>query len=199
MGLDLPQVSSICCKWSSSKRELLGGADKIVVIWKSTGQGLLKYNHTASIQCVKYSPTALQLASCSEVIHTQYPIPLHKSPSPPPLNAQVDIGMWTPDQKQVVKEKVHSKILCAAWSADGTLIAVGMINGWISIRNAASDELHHIERRAPIWCLQFVPGSPPAPTAQGKAAGGGSPSGGASQDSDLLVVGCWDKTLSLYR
>lgn len=154
-----------------------GGADKIVVIWKSTGQGLLKYNHTASIQCVKYSPTTLQLASCSEV----------------------DFGMWTPEQKQVVKEKVHSKILSAAWNSDGTILAVGMINGWISIRNASSDELHHIERRAPIWCLEFVPGgATPTPPAN-KAGGAGSPTGGASQDSDLLVVGCWDKTLSLYR
>ncbi|CAE7635991.1 ift122, partial [Symbiodinium microadriaticum] len=155
------------------------GADKIVVIWKSTGQGLLKYNHTAAIQCVKYSPTTLQLASCSEV----------------------DFGMWTPEQKQVVKEKVHSKILCAAWSSDGSIMAIGMVNGWISIRNAASVELHHIERRAPIWCLQFVPGSA-APAPPQTKAGGGSSSptgGGTTQDSDLLVVGCWDKTLSLYR
>ena len=107
--------------------------------------------------------------------------------------------MWTPEQKQVVKEKVHSKILSAAWNSDGTILAVGMINGWISIRNASSDELHHIERRAPIWCLEFVPGgAPPTPPAN-KAGGAGSPTGGASQDSDLLVVGCWDKTLSLYR
>lgn len=164
-----------------------GGADKIVVIWKSTGQGMLKYNHTASIQCVKYSPTTLQLASCSEV----------------------DFGMWTPEQKQVVKEKVQSKILCAAWSSDGTILALGMLNGWISIRNVNSDELHHIERRAPIWSLQFIPGTgasagaagvPSASQKNSNSNGSASPTGASgNQDSDLLVVGCWDKTLSLYR
>jgi WD40 repeat protein len=112
--------------------------------------------------------------------------------------------MWTPEQKQVVKEKVQSKILCAAWSSDGAILALGMLNGWISIRNVNSDELHHIERRAPIWSLQFIPGtagaSNPGPKTNATGGGSSSPTGNAgSQDSDLLVVGCWDKTLSLYR
>jgi hypothetical protein len=46
---------------------ILGGADNVVVIWKSSGQGLLKYNHSAPIQKVCYNPTAIMLASCSEV------------------------------------------------------------------------------------------------------------------------------------
>jgi intraflagellar transport protein 122 len=44
-----------------------GGADNVVVIWKSTGQGLLKYNHSAPIHCVSYNPTMIILASCSGV------------------------------------------------------------------------------------------------------------------------------------
>jgi hypothetical protein len=44
-----------------------GGADNVVVIWKSTGQGMLKYNHTSGIQRVCYNPATLMLASCSEV------------------------------------------------------------------------------------------------------------------------------------
>lgn len=110
--------------------------------------------------------------------------------------------MWTPEQKQVVKEKVQSKILCAAWSSDGTILALGMLNGWISIRNVNSDELHHIERRAPIWCLQFIPGTGNgnAATQKSNSNGNSSPTGNSgNQDSDLLVVGCWGKTLSLYR
>ena len=39
----------------------------MVVIWKSTGQGMLKYNHTSAIQRVCYNPATLMLASCSEV------------------------------------------------------------------------------------------------------------------------------------
>lgn len=156
---------------------------------------MLKYNHTASIQCVRYSPTTLQLASCSEVQDLL-------SSSSPDDHPQVDFGMWTPEQKQVVKEKVQSKILCAAWSSDGTILALGMLNGWISIRNVNSDELHHIERRAPIWSLQFIPGTSGSTGGQKNtnSTGNASPTGNAgSQDSDLLVVGCWDKTLSLYR
>lgn len=109
--------------------------------------------------------------------------------------------MWTPEQKQVVKEKVQSKILCAAWSSDGSILALGMLNGWISIRNVNSDELHHIERRAPIWCLQFIPGTGVGNVTQKSNSNGNSSPTGSSgnQDSDLLVVGCWGKTLSLYR
>jgi intraflagellar transport protein 122 len=154
-----------------------GGADNTVVIWKITGQGLLKYNHTAPIQKVKYCPSILQLVSCSEV----------------------DFGIWNPDQKQVVKEKVPSKILSAAWSVDGSILALGLLNGWIMLRDSHGQELHRIERRAPIWCLQFISGGGTAPITLGNK-GNGSPNNPLNNvDTDLLVVGCWDKTLSLYK
>ena len=46
-----------------------------------------------------------------------------------------------------------------------------------------------------MWCLQFIPGL------LGATAAPGSPgaSNQGSEATDLLVVGCWDKTLSLYR
>ena len=47
-----------------------GGSDNIVVIWKSTGQGLLRYNHNTPVQRVKYNPMSLQLVSCSDVRKT---------------------------------------------------------------------------------------------------------------------------------
>jgi len=37
---------------SDGTRFASGGADKVVVIWKGSGQGLLKYNHTSPIQRV---------------------------------------------------------------------------------------------------------------------------------------------------
>lgn len=167
-----------------------GGADNVVVIWKSTGQGLLKYNHTAPIQRVAYSPSMLLLASCSDV----------------------DFGLWTPDQKQVTKEKVPSRILSATWSSDGTMLALGMLNGLISIRNQQAEEILRLERRAPVWCLSFIPDlSPPkAPTAStnsnnppgGPTQGGmmgNSTAAAAAENRDLLVVGCWDRTYSLYK
>ena len=74
MDQDLPQVSkhfeqfvATSCLRKSAFACILGGSDNVVVIWKSNGQGLLRYNHTAPIQRVKYNPTSLQLASCSDV------------------------------------------------------------------------------------------------------------------------------------
>lgn len=130
----------------------------------------------------------------------------------------MDFGLWTPDQKQVTKEKVPARILSASWSLDGSLLALGMVSGVISIRNQQAVELQRIERKAPIWCLQFIPdsgygtgGGPLKATSllslqqqQGQGQNtpnpgqGAAPSAGA-ESSDLLAVGCWDKTYSLYR
>ena len=52
---------------SDGSRFSSGGADNVVVIWKSSGQGLLRYNHTSPIQRIKYNPLSLQLCSCSDV------------------------------------------------------------------------------------------------------------------------------------
>lgn len=130
---------------------------------------------------------------------------------------KVDFGLWTPDQKQVTKEKVPSRILSASWSADGSLLALGMLSGVISIRNQQAQEVQKIERKAPVWCLQFIPdtsgygaggGNLKATSLlsiqqqqQGGQAAGGASNAAASgtENSDLLAVGCWDKTYSLYR
>ena len=134
----------------------------------------------------------------------------------------MDFGLWTPDQKQVTKEKVSARILSASWSPDGSLLALGMVNEVISLRNQQAQELQRIERKAPVWCLQFIPdtgygagGGPLKPTSllsiqqqQQQQGQGGTPSAGqtngatsaaGTETSDLLAVGCWDKTYSLYR
>lgn len=185
----------------------------MVVIWKSSGQGLLKYNHSAPIQRVAYNPTMMILASCSDVSCTLItPIVPHAFDQ---FTAwQVDFGLWTPDQKQVTKEKVPSRITAACWSGDGTMLALGMLSGQISIRNQQAEEIMRLERRAPIWSLVFIPdSSSPAPTSAAAAKGQGTAigaapgttqggGGGASTSDinrDLLVVGCWDRTYSLYK
>lgn len=131
----------------------------------------------------------------------------------------MDFGLWTPDQKQVTKEKVTARILSASWSPDGMLLALGMVNGVISLRNQQAQELQRIERKAPVWCLQFIPdtgygagGGPLKATSllsiQQQQGQGGTPNAGqasgatstaGTETSDLLAVGCWDKTYSLYR
>ena len=98
--------------------------------------------------------------------------------------------MWTPDQKQVTKEKMSSKITAAAWASDGSIFAIGMQSGLISIRNAQTDETHRFERKAPIWCMAFLPNQP----VNSKLAPPVGP-----PESDTLVIGCWDKSISFYK
>ena len=99
---------------------------------------------------------------------------------------QVDYGIWAPDQKQVVKEKEASKIISVSWSTDGGLLALGMLSGVVSIRNAQGEEVQRLERRAPANCLLFLPS-----TATGKPQAG-------VLEGDCLLVGSWDKLLSFY-
>ncbi|PNI31979.1 IFT122 isoform 23, partial [Pan troglodytes] len=72
------------------KRFASGSADKSVIIWTSKLEGILKYTHNDAIQCVSYNPITHQLASCSSS----------------------DFGLWSPEQKSVSKHKSSSKIIC---------------------------------------------------------------------------------------
>jgi hypothetical protein len=91
------------------------------------------------------------------------------------------------------------------------MLALGMLSGLISVRNQQAEELMRFERRAPVWALVFIPDTspPPPPSAAGKngqgtaigaapgATQGGTPAAG--ENKDLLVVGCWDRTYSVYK
>lgn len=145
-----------------------GSSDTLVIIWKISGQGLLKYTHIAGIQRVVYSPNSFHLLSCSDE----------------------DFGMWSPQQKQVSKEKIHSKILCAAWAPTGSIIALGLENGCTSVRKLTGEEIVKINRRAPVFCLLFLPSF---------NLTGGSEFSSVSTTDVELIVGCWDKTLCSYR
>ena len=114
---------------SDGSRFASGGADKLVVIWTNELQGMLKYayeffyfifhliieifRHDSSVQCVTYHPTSHLLASCSNA----------------------DFGLWSPEQKNVTKTKLSGRITCCAWSADGQLLAFGLYNGQVQIRD----------------------------------------------------------------
>lgn len=39
------------------------------------------------------------------------------------------------DQKSVVKTKISARPTCCSWKSDGQLLAIGLYNGVISIRN----------------------------------------------------------------
>ncbi|XP_074169060.1 intraflagellar transport protein 122 homolog isoform X4 [Rhinolophus sinicus] len=123
------------------KRFASGSADKSVIIWTSKLEGILKYTHNDSIQCVSYNPVTHQLASCSSN----------------------DFGLWSPEQKSVSKHKSSSKITCCSWTNDGQYLALGMFNGVISIRNKNGEEKVKIERPggslSPIWSICWNPSS----------------------------------------
>lgn len=97
------------------------------------------------------------------------------------------------------------------------MLALGMLSGQISVRNQQAEEILRFERRAPIWSLVFIPDSSspaPASSSSGNGAGTkgqgttigaapGTTQGGSALSGDvnrdLLVVGCWDRTYSLYK
>ncbi|XP_076202856.1 intraflagellar transport protein 122 homolog isoform X2 [Aptenodytes patagonicus] len=121
------------------KRFASGSADKSVIIWTSKLEGILKYTHNDSIQCVSYNPLTHQLASCSSS----------------------DFGLWSPEQKSVSKHKTSSKITCCSWTNDGQYLALGMFNGIVSIRNKNGEEKVKIEctggASSPIWSICWNP------------------------------------------
>uniref|UniRef100_A0A8B9GTR3 Intraflagellar transport protein 122 homolog n=1 Tax=Astyanax mexicanus TaxID=7994 RepID=A0A8B9GTR3_ASTMX len=121
------------------KRFASGSADKSIIIWTSKLEGILKYTHNDSIQCVSYNPVTHQLASCSSG----------------------DFGLWSPEQKSVSKHKVSSKITCCGWTNDGQYLALGMMSGVVSIRNKNGEEKVKIERpggsSSPIWSIAWNP------------------------------------------
>ncbi|XP_074605343.1 intraflagellar transport protein Oseg1 [Brevipalpus obovatus] len=122
-----------------NRRFASGSVDKQVIIWTSKYEGILKYSHNDSIRCLEFNPVSGQLASCTNN----------------------DFGIWSPEQKSVVKHKISSQINCCSWSNDGHHLALGTSSGFISIRSMAGDELIRIEKQGgsspPIWGVCFCP------------------------------------------
>lgn len=152
--------SVFCVAYSKhGKKFASGGADKQVIIWTHKAEGILKYNHNESIQCLSYNPVTQQLAS----------------------GTASDLGLWSPEQKSVSKHKVNSKIIAMSWTNDGLHLALGLFSGHVSIRDKFGVEKADVVRSAPVWTLTWNP----APT--------------KADPTDVLVVGCWDQTLSFYK
>jgi intraflagellar transport protein 122 len=136
-----------------------GGADKTVIIWSSAGQGLLKYTHTSTIQALAYNPVTQHLASASET----------------------DFGIWSPEAKSVPKKQVTACSRCLAWTHDGQLLALGLEDGKVLLRDKAGEQRAEFAHgNMPVWSLAFAP---PASSAQ----------------DQHLAVGSWDGTLSFYE
>ncbi|XP_067611641.1 intraflagellar transport protein 122 homolog isoform X2 [Pseudorca crassidens] len=161
------------------KRFASGSADKSVIIWTSKLEGILKYTHNDSIQCVSYNPVTHQLASCSSS----------------------DFGLWSPEQKSVSKHKSSSKITCCSWTNDGQYLALGMFSGVISIRNRNGEEKVKIDRPggslSPLWSICWSPSREEHNDILAVADWGQKLS--FYQLSGKQVVGCQDGTISFYQ
>uniref|UniRef100_A0AC35U6Z2 Intraflagellar transport protein 122 homolog n=1 Tax=Rhabditophanes sp. KR3021 TaxID=114890 RepID=A0AC35U6Z2_9BILA len=114
-----------------------GGADKAVIIWNKTHQGVIKYNHHDSIQCLAFNPVTTTLITC----------------------AMTDFGLWIETEKNVNKYKITSRCCSVSWNSVGTLVAIGMFDGTISIRSIdKGDNITTITRsnHEPVWALKFT-------------------------------------------
>ncbi|KAJ1472731.1 intraflagellar transport 122 [Baffinella frigidus] len=112
------------------KRFSSGGADKSVIIWQSNGEGILKYSHNDTIQCVEYNPVTLELASATAS----------------------DFGIWSPDQKSVSKHKIAAKATSLSWTSDGQLLAIGQFDGCVSVRQKDGVEKRETLRSEILTC-----------------------------------------------
>uniref|UniRef100_A0A8I5QJE0 Intraflagellar transport protein 122 homolog n=1 Tax=Homo sapiens TaxID=9606 RepID=A0A8I5QJE0_HUMAN len=137
-------------------------------------------------------------------------------------------GLWSPEQKSVSKHKSSSKIICCSWTNDGQYLALGMFNGIISIRNKNGEEKVKIERPggslSPIWSICWNPSREERNDILAVADWGqkvsfyqlsGKQDGvrlgtvgeqnswvwtcQAKPDSNYVVVGCQDGTISFYQ
>ena len=83
-----------CVDYSKDgKRFASGSADKTVIIWSPKGEGILKYSQSDSIQCLSFNPLTQQLASC----------------------AVSDFALWSPEAKNVNRNKVPARITCCRY------------------------------------------------------------------------------------
>ncbi|KAJ3586515.1 hypothetical protein NHX12_012913 [Muraenolepis orangiensis] len=94
-----------------------------------------------------------------------------------------DFGLWSPEQKSVSKHKVSSKITCCGWTNDGQYLALGMMNGVVSIRNKNGEEKVKIERpggsSSPVWSIAWNPSK--------------------DEHNDILAVADWGQKMSFYQ
>jgi intraflagellar transport protein 122 len=58
----------------------------------------------------------------------------------------------------LIAAQVASKIVCMSWTSDGMLLALGMYDGSISVRDKAGTEKHKFAASSsPVWSIAWSP------------------------------------------
>ena len=113
-----------------------GSKDKSVVIWTCDGEGICKYTHTDPIQALAFNPVLQTLASVSTT----------------------DFGIWMTQGDKVNKTKIPARGCSVDWAPDGQLLAIGLFNGQVLVRDKLGAEVFLINKSTqPAWTLQFCP------------------------------------------
>ena len=177
-----------------------GGSDNFVIVWNNKGEGILKYKHDCSVQCLDFNPVTKQLASGTEK----------------------DYGLWSPEDQKLEKFQINSRCLCLSWTNDGKLLALGLYNGNVLITDNTGKVLNTIKTqsdnaiKSPAWCLAWGPLTGHTTVLQevqekkqprksfrfGKKTPATSTPvtvKSESSDSQLLVVGSWSQKLQFYN
>jgi intraflagellar transport protein 122 len=94
----------------NGKRFASADRDGVVVIWKPTGEGLVKYSHGSVVRAVAFDPLGQILASGSES----------------------EIGLWIPVKKTVEKTRTSAAVWTLKWSEDGLWLVAGFADGSVS-------------------------------------------------------------------
>uniref|UniRef100_A0A5S6PZ64 Intraflagellar transport protein 122 homolog n=1 Tax=Trichuris muris TaxID=70415 RepID=A0A5S6PZ64_TRIMR len=117
------------------ERFATGSADKNVIIWTEKHEGVLKFNHSDSIQCLAFCPISSTLLSC----------------------AVSDFGLWSIEKKTVDKHKSSAKICSCSWTPNGEYFALGLYNGVITYCNKVGEEMLKVSRPngSTVWRLAF--------------------------------------------
>ena len=91
-----------------------------------------------------------------------------------------DFGLWQTEGQNVQKFQTKFKCLCSDWSPDGQILAIGLINGTILLRDKNGAELTTITKSEdPVWTLAFCPQK-------------------FDTSDNLLIAGSWDQRLSRF-
>jgi intraflagellar transport protein 122 len=68
------------------------------------------------------------------------------------------IRTWHALSSQPCLLQVPSKVLCIAWTSDGTLLALGLYDGSVSLRDKGGNEQRRFSAAAsPAWSIAWSP------------------------------------------